>query len=228
MSLAKMLDTALMAAQHVMRPAPPVPPPAAAPATPIALPDGNYTMTNPAAFFAAVRAITGSLDQVQVDTINRLLAGATRWRAPWLAYALATAWHECRLRPIAEWGKGRGRYYGKPGAYGGQVPYGRGLVQLTHDRNYEWADKALGLNGSLLRNFDRALEPDIAARILVLGMETGAFTGKALRHYLTGDNATREQFRQARRIINGMDKSDLIAGYAERFMSAIAKGGWRD
>lgn len=223
----QMLDKARMAAQHVMRPAPPAPPVVAPPAAPIVLPDGNYTMTDPGAFFTAVRAITGPLDQVQVDTINRLLAGATRWRATWLAYGLATAWHEARMKPIPEWGKGKGRAYAKPGKYG-QSQYGRGLVQLTWDFNYEWADKALGLNGSLLRNFDRMLEPDISARTLVLGMETGAFTGKALRHYLTGDNATREQFRQARRIINGMDKADLIAGYAERFLMAIAKGGWRD
>ena len=227
MNLAQMLDTARQAAQHVMRAAPPQPSHTPLPSAPVRLPDGKYELSDAPAFFAAVRAITGSLDQVQVDTINRLLAGADHWRAPWLAYALATAWHECRLRPIAEWGKGRGRYYGKVGKYG-QVPYGRGLVQLTHDRNYEWADKALGLQGSLLRNFDRALEPDIAARILVIGMETGAFPGKALRHYLTGDTATFEQFRQARRIINGTDKDKLIAGYAERFMAALAKGGWRD
>ena len=166
----QMFGVARLAVQHVTRPAPPLPPVAAPPAAPINLPDGNYAMADTKAFFAAVRAITGPLDQVQVDTINRLLIGATRWRAPWLAYALATAWHECRLRPIAEWGKGRGRAYGKPGKWYGQVPYGRGLPQTTWDFNYEWADKALGLNGSLLRNFDRMLEPDISARTLILGM----------------------------------------------------------
>lgn len=227
MNLAQMLDTARQAAQHVMRAVPPKPSHTPLPGTPVHLPDGKYELGDAPAFFAAVRAITGTLDQVQVDTINRLLAGASHWKAPWLAYALATAWHECRLRPIAEWGKGKGRVYGKPGKYG-QAQYGRGLVQLTWDRNYEWADKALGLNGSLLRNFDRALEPDIAARILVIGMETGAFTGKALRHYLTGDTATFEQFRQARRIINGTDKDKLIAGHAERFLGALQYGKWRD
>lgn len=227
MNLAQMLDTALLATQHVMRPPPPLPPQIPLPATPLRTLDGKRDLLKPDMFFAAVRAITGKLDQTQVDTINRLLAGASHWSVAWLAYGLATAWHEARFRPVPEIGKGRGRPYGKSGKYG-QLQYGRGLAQLTWDFNYEWADKALGLNGSLLRNFDRALEPDIAARILLLGMETGAFTGKALRHYLSGEVGTFEQFRQARKIINGTDRDKLIAGYAEKFQAALLAGKWED
>lgn len=226
-TLSDMMQTALLAARHVMRPAPPAVPAVRPPVAPVHLPDGKRELVRPDMFFAAVRAITGGLDQVQVDTINRLLAGASHWSTAWLAYGLATAWHECRLRPIAEIGKGRGRKYGKVGKYG-QVPYGRGLVQLTWDFNYEWADKALGLNGSLLRNFDRALEPDIAARILIIGMETGAFTGKALRAYLSGEVGTLEQFTKARRIINGTDRDLLIAQHAIKFQAALQAGQWRD
>ena len=214
-----------MPVQHVLRPAPPLPP-QVPPRPPKAL-DGKFALKDPATFFNAVRRITGGLNQTQVDTINRLLAGASHWSVPYLAYGLATAWHEARFQPIPEWGKGKGRKYAAKGKYG-QSQYGRGLVQLTWDANYEWADKALGLGGSLLRNFDRALEPDIAARILVKGMETGAFTTKALKHYFTGNSATREQYRQARRIINGMDKADLIAGYAVKFEAALVLAGWED
>jgi len=228
MNLAQMLDTALLATQHVMRPSPPLPPHIPLPATPLRTLDGKRDLLKPDMFFAAVRAITGKLDQVQVDTINRLLAGASHWSVAWLAYGLATAWHEARFRPVPEIGKGRGRYYGKPGKHFGQVPYGRGLVQTTHDYNYEWADAALGLNGSLLRNFDRMLEPDISARTLILGMETGAFTGKALRHFLSGEVGTFEQFRQARKIINGTDRDKLIAGHAEKFQAALLAGKWED
>lgn len=214
-----------MAVQHVLRPTPPAPPQTPPKAARAATTSGKV-LGSSEAFFVAVRGYIGKLDQVQVDTVNDILHGAPHWPLTWVAYGLATAWHEARFKPIAEWGKGKGRPYARAGKYG-QSQYGRGLVQLTWDRNYEWADKALGLNGSLLANFDRALEPDIAARILVKGMETGAFTGKALRHYLTGDNATREQYRQSRRIINGMDKADLIAGHAERFASALRMGGWK-
>lgn len=185
----------------------------------------SYKLARPDTFFAQVRAITGPLDQVQVDTINRLLTAASHWPIGWLAYGLATAWHEARLKPIEEWGKGRGRPYSKPGKYS-QSQHGRGLVQLTWDANYEWADKTLGLNGSLLKDFNRALEPEIATAILVTGMETGAFTGKSLADYLTGWRGALPAFTQARRIINGMDKADPIGRLAERFQDALEQGGW--
>lgn len=188
-------------------------------------PDGQErTLKDPSAFFAAVRKITGPLDTEQVATINGLLKAAAHWPIGWLAYGLATAWHEARLKPIPEWGLGKGRPYGKAGKYG-QAQYGRGLVQLTWDANYEWADKALGLNGSLLANFDRALEPEIATAILVNGMETGAFTGKKLADYITG-RGTPAGFVNARRIINATDKAALIGGYAENFLVALDAGGY--
>jgi len=183
-----------------------------------------HKLADAGAFFSAVRKITGPLDAVQVATINDLLAAAAHWPIGWVAYGLATAWHEARLKPIAEWGKGQGRPYAAKGKYG-QSQYGRGLVQLTWDRNYEWADKALALNGSLLANFDRALEPEIATAILVKGMETGAFTGKKLADYIT-DRGTPEGFTNARRIINGTDKAPTIAGYAEAFLGALDAGGY--
>ena len=185
----------------------------------------RHELANPAAFFAAVRGVTRGLNQAQVETINRLLAGAAHWPIGWLAYGLATAWHEARFVPQAEWGLGKGRAYALPGEYD-QPQYGRGLVQLTWDRNYAWADKALGLNGALLKNFDFALDPDIAARILVMGMEEGAFTGKSLADYI-GDRGTPASFTAARKIINGTDKAALIAGYAERFQAGLGAGGWK-
>lgn len=177
------------------------------------------------AFYAGVRRVTGGLRQAQVDTIEALLKSGSHWPTSWLAYALATAWHEARFEPIPEWGKGKGRPYAVAGKYG-QPQYGRGLVQLTWDKNYEWADKALGLNGSLLANFDRALEPEIAVRILIKGMETGAFTGKSLADYLPGERGDIAAFSKARRIINGTDKAATIAGYAMVFQDAITAGKW--
>jgi hypothetical protein len=200
----------------------------------------NRTMRDPAAFFAALRKITGNLNQVQVDTINGLLAAAAHWPIGWLAYGFATAWHEARLQPVDEIGKGKGLAYAKPGArmkaianpppYGGQIPYGRGLVQLTWCDNYEWADAAAteaGLiqKGDILKNFDLVKRPDIATFILVKGMEGGHFTGKGLASYI-GPRGTVDQFTQARRIINGTDKAELIAGYAIKFQDAADAGRW--
>lgn len=194
--------------------------------------EARHTLGNPKAFFADIRDnITGPLDQVQVDVINSLFASASHWPASWLAYGLATAWHEAELRPIDEIGKGRGRKYGVPGKYAGQVPYGRGLVQLTWDANYVWADKisaeaGLTLPGEILANFELVKRPDIAVLILVKGMETGAFTGVSLANRLPEPLADHGRFVQARPIINGTDKASLIAGYALEFQSAIYAGAW--
>lgn len=188
------------------------------------------------AFFAAVRRVTGPLDQIQVDTINRLLEGAAHWSASWLAYAFATAWHEARLRPIHE--LGGPNYLRKydtgplaaalgntPEADGDGILYaGRGLVQLTGRRNYREAGKFLGVD--LLSHPDLALEPSNAAKILIWGMEGGKFTGKGLRDYLPGDHGTLKQFKNARRIINGTDRDDDIAALAHAFQDALKKGGW--
>jgi putative chitinase len=187
----------------------------------------RHVVRNPAAFYARVRAITGRLEQTQVDAIEAILAAGGLWPLSWVAYALATAWHEARFIPQREWGRGKGRPYAAPGKYN-QPQYGRGLVQLTWDRNYEWADKALGLDGKLLANFDLALEPTIAVRILMQGMKDGAFTGRSLQSYLPDWKATRDQFANARRIVNGTDKADLIAGHAINFQIALIEGDWND
>jgi putative chitinase len=188
-------------------------------------PPAKHGLAKPEAFFAGVRKVTGALDDAQVKTINDLLARAAHWSVGWLAYAFATAWHEARLKPIEEWGKGKGREYGKVNQTG-KAPYGRGLVQLTWHRNYETLDKALGLNGKLSSNYDLALDADIAAQILVVGMERGLFTGKSLASYIAPGLGTQGEFINARRIINSTDKAAMIAGYAEHFKSALIAGGW--
>lgn len=184
-------------------------------------------LTNAEAFFVAVRKITGPLNGQQVNIINKLLFEASSWGKGWLAYGLATGWHEARLMPIEEWGRGKGKPYGKPGRNGGQAPYGRGLVQLTHDSNYERADAELKLKGKLIKNYALALDPDIAVKVLVRGMSAGWFTGKSLSNYIGKDEGTREEFTDARRIINGTDKDALIAGHALRFQDALIAGGWK-
>ena len=178
-------------------------------------------------FFAEVKNTTGGLNQVQVDTINGILEGAKDWPLPWVAYALATAWHEARFKPQREWGRGKGRRYGKPGKYG-HVPYGRGLVQLTWDYNYEWADKSLDLQGALLRDFDLALDPKIATRILLRGLQEGAFNpkGKGIDAYIPREHAHKADYIKARILVNLNDKASLIAGHAVAFEQGLRLGGW--
>lgn len=182
---------------------------------------------NRSAFFAAVRnaPFGGSLNQSQVDGLTSILdewekRGGGDQRD--LSYELATGFHETAqtMQPIREYGKGKGHPYGKPGKHGGQIAYGRGLVQLTWDYNYAKADAELGLNGALTGNYELALRPDIAAAIMFGGMEKGWFTGKKLSDYIGPGKC---DYRNARRIINGLDKANLIAGYASEFEAAMIK-----
>lgn len=174
-------------------------------------------------FFDVVRSKLGRLTQKQVDGFNAVLKATEGHTTAHRAYMLATAWHETAMtmQPIAEYGKGRGRRYGTPGRNGGQIPYGRGYVQLTWDDNYERMDGILRLNGSLIQNYERAMEPAIAADIMVVGMQQGVFTGKGLNDYLSSDHGSLESFTKARRIINGTDKDRTIAQYALIFQEAL-------
>lgn len=94
-------------------------------------------------------------------------------------------------------------------------------MQLTGRSNYRKAGSAVGID--LLKEPTKAEEPNIAARILVWGMSTGAYTGKANRDYL---DKSPPDYVNARRIINGTDKASLIAGYAKTFAAALEAAGY--
>ena len=92
-------------------------------------------MIDRAAFYASIRAslFEGVLAQSQVDGMNYLL---DTWEEHfgdsdirWLAYALATAFHETAytMRPIEEYGQGSGHDYGQPAGPYDQCYYGRGV-----------------------------------------------------------------------------------------------------
>lgn len=127
------------------------------------------------------------------------------------AYMLATAKHETAntFAPIEEYGRGKGLPYGKPDPENGHIYFGRGYVQLTWARNYRTMGKALGL--PLYAKPELALKYDVAYKIMSYGMTHGAFTGVALSRYI---NEGKTDYQNARKIINGTDKADLIAGYA--------------
>lgn len=168
-------------------------------------------------FFDAIRPLFGTLSTVQVQRIEAILYGfnGKGLSTQHQAYILATGFLESdRFRTLEEYGKGRGKAYGKPGRNHGQIPYGRGLVQITWDENYEKADKRLGLNGALIRDYNLATRLDIAVTILIRGMVEGWFTGKKLSDFKT--------YKAMRAIVNGKDRADLIAQYAEAFEDALA------
>lgn len=165
----------------------------------------------------------GRLRQPQVNGLNGFL---NRWEAEhgddddrWLAYILATTHHETgrRFEPIEEAGRGRGRPYGRPDPVTGQRYYGRGFVQLTWKENYRKMGEALGVD--LVGHPELALDFDISLRIIFYGMINGSFTGRRLSRYF---NATTEDWRNARRIVNGLDRADDIASVARRYYAAVS------
>lgn len=193
------------------------------------------------AFFDAVRKAPfgGPLSQGQVDGMGAILDEWDRRPAfadlRWLAYMLATTFHETarKMAPIHEIGGATyfnsrygpatsvGKVLGNTQPGDGNRFHGRGYVQLTGRRNYTLAGQKLGVD--LVGNPDLALAPSLAAAIMFLGMSEGWFTGKKLGDYIT---ASRCDYTNARRIINGTDKAATIKGYAVAFEAAL-RGAWR-
>ena len=180
-------------------------------------------MINRETFYGAVRSAFGPLSQSQVDGFNAIL---DKWEATgltdlrWLAYMFATAWHETAktMQAIEEFGKGRGKSYGKPDPGTGLSYYGRGLVQLTWPDNYKKMSKIIYGDLRLYNVPDMALDLSTAVDIMFEGMTRGSFTGKKLANYF---NAKVDDPVQARRIINILDKAKLIASYHMNFLAAL-------
>lgn len=194
-------------------------------------------------FFDRIRQslFKGKLTASQVAGIETILDAVKGWPTRWVAYGLATAFHEVggTMQPVREgfklsdaaarayvkrhyWTMRDGKPgYGRPAGPWGHVYYGRGFVQLTWLANYERASKVIGFD--VVSNPDRVMEPAIAALILRDGMERGWFTRRKLADYLSD---TKTDYRNARRIINGIDKADLIAGYALAFEAALRAAGY--
>ncbi|WP_242107374.1 peptidoglycan-binding domain-containing protein [Luteimonas aquatica] len=128
-----------------------------------------------------------------------------------IAYMLASAQHETdNFNTSREYGTTKTAI--NNGYSGGAEYYGRGYVQTTHDYNYAKMDRELGLNGKLVANPDlAATDPQLGAQLLVVGMARGLYTGVGIEKYVGGDKA---DYTNARRTVNGVDKADLIAGYA--------------
>lgn len=155
----------------------------------------------------------------------------------WLAYILATTYHETgrRIKAVREcfaksdaaaiacvtkmYRRGRiKRNYAKVDRVTGKSYFGRGHVQLTWDWNYKRMGKELGMGDQIYVNPDLALDKDISIAILGRGMVKGLFTSHRLSKYF---NNKRTSWGGARRIVNGMDKSKLIGNYGRKFHAAL-------
>lgn len=181
-------------------------------------------------FFGGVSKLFPKLSTKQKEGLEALLKATSNLPLGQRAYLLATAYHEtgATMQPIHEYGGVR--YFDKydtgklakalgntPEKDGDGYKYrGRGYVQLTGLTNYRRASKQL--EADFVNSPDLALLPNHAADILVKGCVEGWFTGKKLNDYIN-DKTT--DYRNARRVVNGLDYADLIASYARVFQQAL-------
>jgi putative chitinase len=187
-------------------------------------------------FYDSVRPslFKGHLSESQVAHINFLLSiwethfevANPRDGTNWLAYCLATVYHETAqtMKPIEEYGKGKGKKYGEPvGPYNLRY-FGRGHVQLTWEENYIKGQRRLKdvylIDAALHSKPHLMLEGEISALVLYDGAIHAWFTGVGLPKYFNG---TTEDPINARRVINALDKAELIAGYYRKFKAALKK-----
>ena len=184
----------------------------------------------------------GSLTPAQIEGMNAMLdywnANLATADRRWLAYILATAFHETAytMQPVREtlatsdsraveiletaFASGRLSWVKSPywrADEDGKCWLGRGLVQLTHKRNYEAMSEVTGID--LVAHPDRAMEMAPAVTILIEGMLRGSFTNHRLCDHL---NEEREDWVNARRIVNGTDRAEKLADYAQTFLAAIS------
>jgi len=195
-------------------------------------------MINRKFFFdqARITLFGGSMSLKQVNGLTSIL---DEWEKNyiqnddrWLAYMLGTTHHETgrTMQPIEEWGKGKGRPYASrlkmakdknknhiPYTDTTEIFYGRGFVQLTWYENYAKASQKL--NQDFIHNAAGVMEMSNATKIMCLGMTEGWFTGAKLASFF---NSTTEDWKNARKIINGLDKWDLIKDYSLRYYAAIS------
>lgn len=192
--------------------------------------------------FDIIRKAFWKLSESQVSAFNHIVSAMDADKSisyPQGAYILATIWHETAttMQPIAEYGKGKGRIYGtwqrnsKGELYAykngnrntvylqSEYPhlyYGRGETQNTWFDNYEKLSKVFGVD--FLKNPDLLLTQEWSTPVTIYSMKNGLYTGRKLSDYI---NQSKKDYVNARRIINGTDKANLIAGYAETFEKAL-------
>lgn len=172
---------------------------------------------------ALARALKRRLTKVQGDLIrlimyecdNSLITDPRQ-----VAYVLGTCYHECGFKCIPEMRAKAGtdirrmqdRYW-----YTGF--YGRGPSQLTWEYNYRKFSGILGID--LVKNPQAALRLDVGARILVVGMATGMFTGLDLGHYFPATGFRTRNWLLARQIVNGMFRTKYPAAAALKILPLL-------
>jgi putative chitinase len=161
---------------------------------------------------------TGRRFTAVIENLN--YTSAARIRAVWPSRFKTEAAAEPFVRqPQKLANKVYGGRLGNDGPDDGWMYRGRGLAQITGKDLYRRLSKLVGID--LVANPDAALEVTTAAKILVVGLVQGLFTGKKLADYITPAKA---DFKNARATVNADVKANggKIADYAVTYLNALA------
>lgn len=203
-----------------------------------------------AKFFDAVRTslFSGRLSTNQVNGMEAIL---DEWQTKpfdtrWLAYMLATVFHEadntmCAISENLNYSASGLRatfpkYFtaAQAASYARQPQrianhaYANRMGNGNEASGDGWKYRGRGLvqitghdnyaKYGIADDPDKALDPIKSVEILFDGMTNGRFTGKKLSDFFT---ASTTDWIGARKIINGSDRAADIAGYARKFAAAI-------
>jgi putative chitinase len=158
----------------------------------------------------------GKISPSQTEGINAII---DEWDAStfndlrWLAYLLASVYHETgkEMQPTRE--KGGDKYLRTKPYY----PYvGMDLLQTSWKYNYQKVKDFTGRDVITHPNLIADLKT--SAKVALHFMVNGLYTGKKLSDYF---NHSKSDWINARRIINALDKADLIASYAKSFFASL-------
>lgn len=190
-------------------------------------PDPNNPPIDDDCLAKLLEAVPDSMRSYASQSIPLVLAEAKRLGVNDLrhiAYILATMQRESSF--------GADMVNENPGVNinGGNQYIPRGYAQITHDYNYIYWSKRLGID--LVNNPERATEPEIAAKIIVGGMRDGTFTGVDIEGNLVPGgghklsdyfNSSKTDFYNARKIINSLDRASDVATDVEKYWEILKK-----
>lgn len=173
------------------------------------------------------------LNQNQQNGVNAIKEACIKYSITdnrMVAYILATAYWETgqTMMPIEEYGKGVGHKYGQKIKQSGQpyvepdfIYYGRGYTQNTWFENYEMLSNqsyAKQQGWDFLNHPELLLEVEPSLWATIHCMWHGLYTGVGLSKYF---NDTTEDPINCRKVINGLDQADRIAGFYQDFKATI-------
>jgi putative chitinase len=208
-----------------------------------------------AAFFASAKdaLFDKRYSQDQVDGLNAILdewdgSGLTDER--WLAYMLATAWHETgrAMQPVEEnlnysadgllktfpryFSAAEAKAYARKPERIASRAYANRIGNGNEASGDGWRYRGRGLvqitGRANYRTYgiedapEKAMDDRTAIKIMFHGMTKGTFTGHKLSDHFT---AGKSDWINARQIINRLDRAAEIAAAARDFMGALKAAG---